>query len=185
MHQLLNKVEQPACADNGRSYFNSRPAENRIAPKHLLGRRWAADFGRVGFRKRHSKEVRTMLGAIVTIVVYLVAAALVLLVVSRLNLGLTVENFSSAIIAALIIAVVTGVLAWLLGALGITLGGTGLIAAIFGIIFSAIVLLVSDKFLPGMKVAGFGGAIIAAIAIGVVGWVLNWILSLIGIAPVV
>lgn len=126
-----------------------------------------------------------MLGAIINIIVFLVAAALVLLVVSRLNLGLTVENFSSAIIAALIIAVVTSVLAWLLDLLGIRIGGSGLIAAMFSVIFSAIVLMISDKFLPGMKVAGFGGAIIAAIAIGVVGWIMNWLLSLIGIAPVV
>jgi putative membrane protein len=126
-----------------------------------------------------------MLGAIINIVVYLVAAALVLIVVSRLNLGLTVENFSSAIIAAAIIAVVTGVLAWIFSLLGITLGGSGLIAALLGIVFSAIVLMISDKFLPGMKVSGFGGAIIAAVAIGVVGWLLNWVLSLIGIAPVV
>jgi putative membrane protein len=117
--------------------------------------------------------------------VYLVAAAVVLVVVSRLNLGLTVESFGSAIIAAAVIAIVAGVIAWLLSLVGITIGGAGILAAILAIIVAAVVLMVADRFLPGMKVAGFGGAIIAAIAIGVVGWLLNWVLGLFGIAPVV
>ena len=49
-------------------------------------------------------------------------------------------------------------------------------------IVAAVVLLISDKFLPGMEVDGFVGAIIAAIAIGVVGWLVTWLLSVIGIA---
>jgi len=45
-----------------------------------------------------------------------------------------------------------------------------------------VVLLLSDKILPGMKVDGFLGAIIAAIAIAVVSWLLAWLLALIGLA---
>ena len=41
---------------------------------------------------------------------------------------------------------------------------------------------ISDRFLPGMTVSGFGGAIIAAIAIAVVGWAVAWLLSLLGIS---
>ncbi|TAH50697.1 MAG: phage holin family protein [Chloroflexota bacterium] len=125
------------------------------------------------------------MGPILSIIVYLIAAAIVLLVVSRLNLGLSVAGFMPAIIAAAVIAIVSGIVAWLLGLFGITLGGAGILAAIIAIIVAAVVLMVSDKFVPGMKVAGFSGAIIAAIAIGVVGWILNWLLGLFGIAPVV
>jgi putative membrane protein len=46
---------------------------------------------------------------------------------------------------------------------------------------AAVVLLISDKFLPGMEVRGFTGAIIAAVGIAVVGWVVTWLLSLLGI----
>lgn len=122
--------------------------------------------------------------AIISFVVWAVAAAVVLLVVSRLNLGLTVKNFTSAIIAAIVIALVTAVVAWLLGLLGISMGG-GWVAAIVGLIIAAVVLLLSDRFLSGMSVNGFAGAIIAAIAIAVVGWLLNWVLGLLGIGPVV
>jgi putative membrane protein len=46
---------------------------------------------------------------------------------------------------------------------------------------AAVVLMVSDKFIGGMKVNGFSGAIIAAVGIGVVGWLVTWLLSLLGI----
>jgi len=121
-----------------------------------------------------------MLSAIFSFVVVLVVAALVIWIVSKLNLGLSVDSFMSAIWAALVIAIVTAVLIWLLGLLGITMGG-GWLGAIIALIIAAIVLMISDKFLSGMQVSGFGGAIIAAIAIGVGHWIVNWALSLFGI----
>ena len=41
--------------------------------------------------------------------------------------------------------------------------------------------MISDKFVPGMTVKGFTGAIVAAIAIAVVYWLLAWLLGLFGI----
>ncbi len=43
------------------------------------------------------------------------------------------------------------------------------------LIIAAVVLMISDKFVPGMTVKGFTGAIVAAIAIAVVYWVLGLI----------
>ena len=48
-------------------------------------------------------------------------------------------------------------------------------------IVAAVVLMISDKFVPGMKVNGFVGAIVAAIAIGVVSLIVVWFLGLLGI----
>ena len=121
------------------------------------------------------------MGAILNFVIALLVAALVIWIVSRLNLGLTVKSYGSAIIAALVIAVVGGVILWLLGLLGITIGG-GLLGAIVLLIVAAVVLMLSDKFLPGMEVKGFSGAIIAAIAIAVVSWIVSWLFGLLGIA---
>ena len=100
-------------------------------------------------------------------IIALLVAALVLVIVSRFNLGLTVKGYGAAIIAAIVIAVVAGVIIWLLGLLGITIGG-GLLGAIILLIVAAVVLMLSAKFVPGMEVKGFSGAIIAAIAIAVV-----------------
>jgi putative membrane protein len=123
------------------------------------------------------------MGAILNFIIVLLAAALVIYIVGRLNLGLGVASYSSAIIAALVIAVIAVVINWLLGLLGIdpaTMGG--LLGWIINIIIAAVVLILGARFLPGLTVNGFGGAVIAAIAIGVVGWLLNWVLGLFGIS---
>ena len=121
------------------------------------------------------------MGAILNFVIALLISALVIWIVSKLNLGLTVRGYGAAIIAALVIAVVGGVILWLLGLLGITIGG-GLLGAIVLLIVAAVVLMLSDKFVPGMQVKGFSGAIIAAIAIAVVSWIVSWLFGLLGIA---
>ena len=121
------------------------------------------------------------MGAILNFVIALLISALVIWIVSRLNLGLTVRGYGAAIIAALVIAVVGGVILWLLGLLGITIGG-GLLGAIVLLIVAAVVLMLSDKFVPGMEVKGFTGAIVAAIAIAVVSWIISWLFGLLGIA---
>ena len=122
-----------------------------------------------------------MLGTLLGILLALVLAAVVIMIVSRLNLGLTVDGFGPAIIAAAVIAIVGGLIYWLLGVLGITIGG-GWLGAIINLIIAAVVLLTAGRMLKGLKVNGFVGAIVAAIAIGVVTWVINWFLGLIGIA---
>ena len=121
------------------------------------------------------------MGVILNFVIALLISALVIWIVSRLNLGLTVRGYGAAIIAALVIAVVGGVILWLLGLLGITIGG-GLLGAIVLLIVAAVVLMLSDKFVPGMEVKGFTGAIVAAIAIAVVSWIISWLFGLLGIA---
>ena len=120
------------------------------------------------------------MGVIVNAIIAVLVAAVVILIVSKLNLGLSVTGFGAAIIAAIVIAVVGAAISWLLGLLGITIGG-GLLGLIVFLIVAAVVLMISDKFVPGMKVNGFGGAIIAAIAIAVVYWLVTWVLGLLGI----
>jgi putative membrane protein len=120
------------------------------------------------------------MGVIFNSIIALLISALVIWIVSKLNMGLTVKSYGSAIIAAIVIAVVTAVVFWLLGLLKITVGA-GLLGWIIMLIIAAVILMLSDKFLPGMEVKGFKGAIIAAIGIGVVSWLLSWILGLLGI----
>lgn len=121
-----------------------------------------------------------MFGTLISILLYWVVAALVIFIVGKLNLGLQVKSFGAALLAALVIALVAGVLGWLFGLFGFTMGA-GLLAALINLVVAALVLLISDKFLSGMEVHGFMGAIVAAIAIGAVGWVVTWLLSLFGI----
>ena len=101
----------------------------------------------------------------------------VIWVVSKLGLGLEVDGFGSAFIAAIIIAIVGGIINWLLGVLGVSIGG-GWLGAIIQLIVAAVVLMISDRLLKGLRVAGFTGALIAAIAIGVVYLIIGWAVSL-------
>ena len=121
-----------------------------------------------------------MFGTLISILLYWVVAALVIFIVGKLNLGLEVKSFGAALLAALVIALVAGVLGWAFSLFGLTLG-TGLLAALINLLVAALVLIISDKFLSGMEVHGFMGAIVAAIAIGAVGWGVTWLLSLFGI----
>jgi putative membrane protein len=117
---------------------------------------------------------------LINFLIALVVSAVVIFIVGRLNLGLTVSGFGAAIIAALVISIVGTIVFWLFGLLGLTFG-TGILGAIIYLIVAAVVLMISDRFVPGMKVAGFTGAIVAAIAIGVVAWIVAWLLGLLGI----
>jgi putative membrane protein len=123
-----------------------------------------------------------MTGLILGLVIAFLVAAVVIWIVGKLGLGMEVSGFGGAIIAAVVIAIVSAVVVWLLGLIGITTGNPGLWGAIVTLVVSAVVLLIADRFVTGLRVNGFVGAIIAAIAIGVVNWILFWLLGLLGIA---
>ena len=72
---------------------------------------------------------------------------------------------------------------WLLGIFGISLAGpaAGFLEAAIYFIVAAVVLMISARILSGFVVSGFVGALIAALAIAVVNWVIAWLLGLFGI----
>ena len=114
------------------------------------------------------------------LVIITIAALLggfVIWVVARFSLGLEVDGFATAFATAILIAVIAAVVYGLLGTLGITIAG-GWLGAIMNLIISGLVLMVAGRILPGLKVAGFAGALIAAIGIGIVTWIVAWVLAL-------
>jgi putative membrane protein len=121
-------------------------------------------------------------------IVAVVVAPVVLMIISRLNLGVSVANFKSALIAGVVIAVVGEVIIWLLGAyLGfvffsqvsrINFGYIINLGTIIYLIIATVVLMISHRFLSGITVNGFRGAIIAAIAIAVAYWLVFSLLNL-------
>jgi putative membrane protein len=117
---------------------------------------------------------------VVYAIVAVLASALVIFIVGKMNLGISISGFVSAIIAAVVIAIVGAIVIWLLGSLGIS-AGTGILGAIVYLIVAAVVIKFSGRFVPGMQVSGFTGAIVAAIAIGIVSWILYWLAGLLNI----
>jgi putative membrane protein len=122
-----------------------------------------------------------MLSTILGILISWLLSALVIYVVGRLGLGLTVGSFTNALIAAAIIAIVSWIVTWLLGLIGIDIQTQTFWGAIVALVVAAVVLLISDRFLTGMQVNGFVGALVAAIAIAVVAWLVNWLLGVLGL----
>ena len=122
----------------------------------------------------------SVIGALIGLAIVVVLNALVIYIVGRLNLGLTVDGFGAAVIAAIVISVVSWAFQWLFGFFGFTfIRNPNLIGAIVALIISAVILMISDRFVKGMKVSGFSGAIVAAAAIGVIHWIVSWLVGLI------
>ena len=119
----------------------------------------------------------TILGVIIGILIGAIFSGLVIWIVGKLGLGLEVSGFGPAYIAAIVIAVVSWLVIWLLSLLGITLG-VGLLAAIVHLVIAALVLMFAGNFVKGLEVKGFTGALVAAIALAVVGWIITWLLGL-------
>jgi putative membrane protein len=120
----------------------------------------------------------TIWGLLIATAIIGLISGFVIWIVGKLGLGLEVDGFSSAFIAAIVIAIVAGIITLLLSIVGIG-DGEGLIGGIVHLIISAVVLMISDRFLPGLKVSGFAGALVAAIAIGAVYWLGGLMLGLV------
>jgi putative membrane protein len=121
----------------------------------------------------------TLIGTLLAFALIWAVGAVVLMIIGRLGLGLTVDGFGAAFIASAVISIVAAIITWLIGLIGIKVGNPTLIGALVSLIVAAVVLLVSDRFVKGLKVNGFGGAIIAAISYGVIAWLLQWVIGLI------
>jgi putative membrane protein len=117
---------------------------------------------------------------LIVFVIATIVNGLVIWAVSSLNLGLLVRGFLTALIAAIVIAAIGTVVRLVLAAIGVPNLG-GIVGFVERLIISAVVLIAADKLLPGLKVQGFRGAIIAALAIAVIMWILELFLRAGGI----
>jgi len=114
-------------------------------------------------------------GTIVGVVIGILLYALAIWVVSKLGLGLKVSGFGPAVIAAIVISVVSALIIWLGDALGLSVGGV--LGAIIHLIIAALVLMFAGDAVKGLKVKGFTEALIAAVAIAVVSWLIDGVVG--------
>lgn len=101
-------------------------------------------------------------------------SAVSIYVVALLGIGVTVSNFWTALIAALILGLANLLIRPLL--LLLTLPLNLLTLGLFTLVVNAIVFLLAAAFTPGFQVRGFGAAFLGAILTGVVAWVLGLVL---------
>lgn len=110
-----------------------------------------------------------MVGFLVTLVV----TALSLLIISRLSIGVSIEDTGTALIAALVLGLLNATLRPVLGFLAFPL--TFITFGLFAIVLNAIVLYLTAALVGGFKIRGFLSALLASVILGV----LNWLIFLI------
>jgi len=115
-------------------------------------------------------------GIIVSFLIGILLYALAIWAVGRLGLGLTVSGFGPALVAAVVISVVSWLVVWLLGALGLAAGG--FLGVVIKLVIAALVLMFAGNMVKGLRVAGFIPALIGAVAIAVVSWLIDWVIGL-------
>src|SRR5512138_3903181 len=109
----------------------------------------------------------TLWGLLIAVAIVGTISGFVIWLVGKFKLGLEVNGFGSAFLAAIVIAIVAGLVTWLLSLAGVQ-DGNGLIGGIVHLVISAFILMFCSRFLPGLKVDGFVGALAASFAIGAI-----------------
>ena len=110
--------------------------------------------------------MEALVGLIIGILIAAVVSGLIIWLVSKLNIGLTVSSSGWAMLAGLFIGSITNLLSQTMP------GMNPAVTMVIHLVISAAVILLAGKLFSGVKVDGFKGALIAAVAIAAVGFVL-------------
>ncbi|MEQ8623633.1 MAG: phage holin family protein [Vicingaceae bacterium] len=107
--------------------------------------------------------------------ILLLVNALAVFITAYLLKGVTVKNFFSAIITALLIGVVNAVIKPIF--VFLTIPVTIITLGLFLLVIDALMILLVDKMLSGFRVKNFGWALLFSITLSIVTSVLVWILG--------
>ncbi len=111
-----------------------------------------------------------IIGLIIGTLIGAVIAGFFIWLVGKLNLGLSVDSFGSAMLAGLFIGVLTTLARMLVP------GIDGIVGALVNLVIAAAVIYLAGQVFKGLTVNGFGGAFIAALAIAVISFLINMML---------
>jgi uncharacterized membrane protein YvlD (DUF360 family) len=124
--------------------------------------------------------IMTLVADLITILIVLVIASpiytLIIWLVGKLRLGLEVSGFGTAFLTALVIVFLNSAVTLALGAAGITLEDD-LLAVFIQLVIAALILLIADRIVKGLYVKGYKGALLAAVSIAAVGWLIGQVIN--------
>ena len=115
--------------------------------------------------------METIVGVVIGILIAAVFSGVIIWLISKLTVGLSVNSFGWAMLAGLFIGTLTNLFNHMLP------GMNEMITLVVHLLISAGVILLAGKLFSGVNVKGFKGAVIAALAIAVVGFVLALLLA--------
>ncbi|HEY6197166.1 MAG TPA: phage holin family protein [Candidatus Binatia bacterium] len=107
------------------------------------------------------------------LILHWLLSALSILIVAHVVPGFEVRGFGTALLAAVVIGLVNATLGFVLKIL--TLPVTILTFGLFLIVINALMLLFAAMLVPGFAVHGFGPALLGAIVLSVVSFVLRFL----------
>jgi putative membrane protein len=110
-----------------------------------------------------------LLGALVS--------AVIIWIVGKLGLGMEVDGFGPALLTGILMGVITAVIQWLLGL--VNFAPQGFWVFLTALVTSAVALLLASRVVKGVRVSGFLGAVIAALGMAGVSWLITWLVGLI------
>ena len=96
-------------------------------------------------------------------IIHLVLSALLLLLVARFVPGITIEGFGYALLAALVLGVVNGIVRPVL--VFLTLPVTLLTLGLFLLVINALMLLLTAALVPGFTISGLWPALLGGIVL--------------------
>jgi putative membrane protein len=107
------------------------------------------------------------------LILHWLLSALSILIVAHVVPGFEVRGFGTALIAAVVIGLVNATLGFVLKIL--TLPVTILTFGLFLIVINALMLLFAAMLVPGFAVHGFGPALLGAIVLSLVSFILRFL----------
>jgi len=108
--------------------------------------------------------MEAIVGLVIGTLIGAVISGAIIWVVSKLKMGLSVDNFGWAMLAGLFIGVITTLITHFVPNL------SGIVGAVVHLIVSAAVILLAGKAFSGVKVDGFSGALLAAFVMALIGF---------------
>jgi putative membrane protein len=112
-------------------------------------------------------------GLVMILIVHWLLSALSLLIVAYLVPGVEIRGFGTALVAAVVIGLVNATLGFVLKIL--TLPLTIVTFGLFLIVINALMLGFAAMLVPGFSVDGFGAALLGAIVLSLVSFVLRFL----------
>ena len=114
----------------------------------------------------------SVLGTIIGILIGAIVTGIVIWIVGTLGLGLEVDGFRPAYLAAIVVALLNAFAQWFWNLIGYT-PASGWPGAVTHLVLTAGFLVAAGSWIKGLRVKGFSGALIAAVVIAGIFWLLT------------
>ena len=106
--------------------------------------------------------MEVIVGLVIGILIGAVISGFIIWLVSKFNIGLSVDNFGWAMLAGLFIGFFTNLI------MHFVPGQGGIVTAVVQLLVAAAVIVLAGKVFSGVKVDGYSGALVAAVIMALV-----------------